>query len=179
MQMGQTPGRCLDLMNMYFVEQQKKTYSKRSFSLCVWETGQFDSVWLCFSVTHVTCVTFHIKILGFELNNNYKMSRLKQMVSIVCAENTRILRWRVQLLISGVLLPSSGFNFSFAIKMACMGEVLIVLHRDTERYVAQLHWDQTGVRGKWGQRGQDYIKGDNSVRLKSGSKCPAELGLQP
>lgn len=61
-----------------------------------------------------------------------------------------------------------------------MGEVLIVLHNcTTERYIAQLHWDQTGVRGKWGQRGQVYIKGDNSVRLKSGSKCPAELGLQP
>lgn len=85
------------------------------------------------------------------------------------------------MLISGVLLPSTGFNFSFAIKMACMGEVLVVLHRDTERYVAQLHWDQTGVRGKWGQRGQDYIKGDNSLpaRLKSGSKSPAEFGLQP
>lgn len=95
MQIGQTPGRCLDLMNMYFVEQQKKTCSKRSFSLSVFGKGvsltQFDSVH-CFSVTHVTCVIFHIKILGFELNNNYKMSRLKQMVSIVCAENTRILR---------------------------------------------------------------------------------------
>lgn len=91
MQMGQTPGRCLDSMNMYSVEQQKKTYSKRSFSLSVFgkrvSLTQFDSVFQFF-----TCVTFHIKILGFELNNNYKMSRLKQMVSIVCAENTRILR---------------------------------------------------------------------------------------
>lgn len=66
---------------------EKDIFKTQLFSQCVWETGQFDSVFQFF-----TCVTFHIKILGFELNNNYKMSRLKQMVSIVCAENTRILR---------------------------------------------------------------------------------------
>lgn len=75
------------------------------------------------------------------------------------------------MLISGVLLPSSGFNFSFAIKMACMGEVLIVLHRVHHREVyctAALGSDRG--KGKMGTKRTGLHKG--------GQLCEAQIREQ-